>query len=320
MPDRSYDWRPTASRLAIETRAVLLSDIRDFFAARQVLEVETPILSAAGNTDPQIDGMHTDSDVPRYLRTSPEYPMKRLLAAGFADIYEMGRVFRAGESGSWHNPEFTLLEWYRSGMGYLELADEVVALVRYCGKGRFDDWSVSRYTYRELFIEYTGLDPNRANETDWEELASERGIRVGKLDLQHWHDLVLTHFIQPGLAANSMTIVCDYPPEQAALACIREGIEPVAERFELYLGQAELANGYHELANPKEQERRFALDNAVRQVRGDKPLPIDTHLLEALAHGIPECSGVALGVDRLLMQVMEVDRIGAVLNFPFDRA
>lgn len=306
--------------MAIERRAGLLSDIRQFFAARKVLEVETPILSRAGNTDPQIAGMRTDAAAPRYLRTSPEYPMKRLLAAGFTDIYELGRVFRAGESGAWHNPEFTLLEWYRSGMDYLELADEVIGLVRCCGRGRLDDWPVTHYTYRDLFIVHTGLDPNRSDESDWKELAAERGHHAGDLDVHQWQDLVLTHVIQPAFGANSITVICDYPPEQAALARIRDAGSPVAERFEVYLGQAELANGYQELADPAEQQRRFEHDNELRKVRGDTTPPIDSHLLAALGHGIPECSGVALGVDRLLMRVLEVDRIAAVLTFPEDRA
>ena len=314
------DWWPSASRLAIETRADLLAAIREFFAEHQVLEVETPILSRAGNTDPNIAGMNTACTSPRYLRTSPEFPMKRLLAAGLKDIYEMGRVFRASESGAWHNPEFTLLEWYRYGKGYLELADEVIALVRHCGKGRFDSWPVVRHTYRDLFVGHVGLDPNQADESDWAELAKERGIQAGALGLQQWQDLLLTHVIQPGFDPDLITIVCDYPPELAALARIRPGDSPVAERFEVYLGQTELANGYQELADPVEQRRRFEHDNYLRAARGDLTPPIDTHLLAALHHGIPECSGVALGVDRLLMRLLDVERINAVLTFPQDRA
>ncbi|HLF29972.1 MAG TPA: EF-P lysine aminoacylase EpmA [Xanthomonadales bacterium] len=318
--DRTHGWRPSASRLAIETRASLLGDIRAFFALRKVLEVETPILSKAGNTDPNITGICTASASPRYLRTSPEYPMKRLLAAGLRDIYELGRVFRAGESGAWHNPEFTLLEWYRTGKQYLELAEEVIDLVKHCGRGRFDGWSIARHTYRDLFLNHTGLDPKLAGESDWAALADERGIQAGSLDQLQWQDLILTHIIQPALDPCSMTLVFDYPPDQAALARIRQGDEPVAERFELYLGQAELANGYQELPDAAEQRRRFEHENYLRGIRGETTPLIDTRLLEALQHGIPECSGVALGVDRMLMCLMDLDRIDAVLAFPHDRA
>jgi len=314
------DWRPVASRLAIEGRAKLLADIRQYFAARNVLEVETPILSLAGNTDPNITSMRTDSLSPRYLRTSPEFPMKRLLAAGLTDIYEMGRVFRAGESGAWHNPEFTLLEWYRAGRSYLHLADEVVDLVKHCIGARCDNWNVNRITYRELFLQSTGLDPWLAEEADWEHMATEQGIHAGSLDLQQWQDLMLTHVIQPSMASDSITVVHDYPAAQAALARIRPEDHAVAERFEVYLGQAELANGYQELGDAAEQLHRFECENRLRSLRGEDTVPIDFRLVEALQHGLPECSGVALGVDRLLMRVLELDRIDAVLAFPQARA
>ncbi len=314
------DWRPAASRLAIEGRAKLLANIRQYFAARNVLEVETPILSSAGNSDPNITGVRTDSVSPRYLRTSPEYPMKRLLAAGLTDIYEMGRVFRAGECGAWHNPEFTLLEWYRSGWSYLQLADEVVDLVKHCVGTRCDNWNIKRITYRELFLQSTGLDPWLAEEADWEHMAKEQGIQAGSLDLQQWQDLVLTHVIQPAMATDSITVVRDYPVAQAALARIRPGAEAVAERFEVYLGPAELANGYQELGDAAEQLHRFESENRLRSLRGEDRAPLDSRLVEALRNGLPECSGVALGVDRLLMRVLELDRIDAVLAFPQERA
>jgi len=314
------DWRPAASRLAIEGRAKLLADVRQYFAQRNVLEVETPILSCAGNTDPNIAGMRTDSLPPRYLRTSPEFPMKRLLAAGLTDIYEMGRVFRAAECGAWHNPEFTLLEWYRAGWSYLQLADEVVDLVKHCAGTRCGSWEVKRITYRELFLQSTGLDPWLAEEADWEHMAGEQGIHAVSMDLQQWQDLILTHVIQPAMATDSITVVYDYPAAQAALSRIRPGADAVAERFEVYLGQAELANGYQELGDATEQLHRFESDKRLRRLRGEDSAPIDSRLVEALQHGLPECSGVALGVDRLLMCVLELDRIDAVLAFPQARA
>jgi len=322
--DPPSNWRPSASRLALEARARLLSDIRKFFADRQILEVETPILSHAGNTDPNINSLRLEGETRTYLRTSPEYPMKRLLAAGLGDIYELGRVFRGSESGQWHNPEFTLLEWYRCGMNYLDLSDEVIELLRFCGKSTFARWKAERISYRELFISHTGLDPQRADEPDWENLALERGIRAGKLDTQQWMDLLLTHLIQPALDPESFTVVYDYPPQQAALARIRHEDqspnEPVAERFELYLGQVELANGYQELEDSDEQRARFEQENRLRDVRGDDTQVIDEHLLQALEHGLPACSGVALGVDRLLMKLLEIDNISSVIAFPRDRA
>jgi lysyl-tRNA synthetase class 2 len=313
-------WRPSASRLAIEARAGLLADIRAFFHARGILEVETPILSRAGNTDPNISSIRTDASPPQYLRTSPEYPMKRLLAAGLKDIYEMGRVFRAAESGSWHNPEFTLLEWYRLGWGYLELAEEVIALVQHCGQGKFDGWNVERTSYRDLFLSNTGLDPYLADESEWASLAQERNINAGPMDQQQWQDLIITHVLQPSLGADSITVVFDFPPEQAALACIRDDEPAVAERFEVYLGQVELANGYHELGDAAEQLRRFERENRLTSLRGGESTAVDYRLIEALTHGLPECSGVAMGVDRLLMRILDLDSIDAVLAFPDDRA
>ncbi|HET6563860.1 MAG TPA: EF-P lysine aminoacylase EpmA [Xanthomonadales bacterium] len=317
------DWRPTASRQAIEARARMLADIRGFFAKRKVLEVETAQLSSAGNSDPNIASIATATDVPRFLRTSAEYPMKRLLAAGLPDIYELGRVFRAGEKGRRHNPEFTMLEWYRHNLSYHELANEVLDLFRHCGQGKFDNWPVVRTTYRDLFRDHLGLDPHFCDEEECRSLALERDIHAGQLDLDGWLDLLLTHLIQPQLDAESITVIFDFLPQQAALACIREDSEQgiaVAERFEIYLGQTELANGYQELADPVEQQKRFEQDRQLRKLRGEELAPVDQRLLAALQAGLPECSGVAVGVDRLLMALLGVDHIDMVLPFPFDRA
>lgn len=317
------DWRPTASRQAIEARARLLADIRNFFAERKVLEVETAQLSSSGNSDPNIASIATAGDVPRFLRTSAEYPMKRLLAAGLPDIYELGRVFRAGEKGRRHNPEFTMLEWYRLKLSYQELASEVLELVKHCGRGRFDDWPVTHTTYRDLFRDYLGLDPHFCDEEECRSLALERDIHAGQLDLDGWLDLLLTHLIQPQMDNAGITVIADFLPQQAALARIREVADQgiaVAERFEIYLGQTELANGYQELTDPAEQQQRFEQDRKLRQQRGEELAPIDQRLLAALSAGLPECSGVAVGVDRLLMAVLGVDHIDMVLPFPYDRA
>ena len=307
-------WRPGASREAIETRAGLLSDIRSFFVTRGVLEVETPVLSRYGNTDPNIGSLATAAPH-RYLRTSPEFAMKRLLAAGFRDIYELGRVFRAGESGRYHNPEFTMLEWYRTGMAYRDLAEEVVDLVRACGRGAFDRWPVERCSYRDLFQRQTGLDPYFCSETELADCAAERGVAAGPFEHEELLDLVMAGVIQPALPGECFTIVFDYPPEQAALSRIRHDDPPVAERFEVYLGQQELANGYQELTDPAEQRARFERENRKREARGQEQVTIDSGLLDALEAGMPECSGVALGVDRLLMSMLRIDNIDAVLAF-----
>ena len=304
----------------MEARAVLLSDIRTFFADRKVMEVETPVLSQAGNSDPNIHSITTDSRAKKYLRTSPEYAMKRLLASGHRDIYEMGRVFRAGEAGRHHNPEFTLLEWYRLGWNYLDLADETTELIRCCGHGQFDDWPVNRVTYRELFLHETGLDPLTCDESDLESCARERGIHAGPMDQREWLDLVLSQVIQGALPGETFTVLYEFPPEQAALARIRGGDTPVAERFEIYLGQMELANGYQELTDAGEQLQRFQRESALATGRGEETVPIDRNLVSALRHGLPECAGVALGVDRLLMSCLKLDRIDGVLAFGTDRA
>lgn len=313
-------WRPGASRHALEARAQLLADIRAFMESHGVLEVETPVLSRFGNVDPNIDSIRTQELEPRYLRTSPEYAMKRLLASGLNDIYELGRVFRAGESGRYHNPEFTLLEWYRKGMPYLELAMEVCDLLRVCGRGRFDEWTVQRVPYRELFTRHTGLDPLDCDESQLSDCAAERGLVAGPLDHGEWQDLVMSEIVQPSLPGECLTVVYDYPPEQAALARIRPGNPPLAERFEVYLGQMELANGYQELTDAAEQLARFEREQKQRAVREGETTPIDTALIAALRSGLPECSGVALGVDRLLMMLLKLDHVDSVMAFSSSRS
>ena len=314
------DWRPAASRHAIEARARLLAALRRFMAERKILEVETPILASAGNSDPNIESLSTDCRRKRYLRTSPEYAMKRLLASGQRNIYELGRVFRAGEQGAFHNPEFTMLEWYRTGLSYLELAAEVLDLVRVCGQGAFDGWGEQWLSYRDLFRQSIGLDPAFCSESELANCAAERGIRSGRLDQAQWLDLLFAEVIQPALPGECLTVVYDFLPEQAALARIRSGSEPAAERFEVFLGQMELANGYQELTDAEEQRGRFERECRLRELRGEEPMPTDVRLLDALRHGLPECSGVALGVDRLLMSILKLERIETVLAFDAGRA
>ena len=311
-------------RERLERRAELYRLIRGFFAERGVIEVETPVLSAAGNTDPNIESFSTmfsghveAGSSRRWLRTSSEFPQKRLLAAGIGDCYELGRVFRNGEAGRRHNPEFAMLEWYRVGWDHRRLAAEVVDLVGKALQLVGASAIVRTCTYRELFQTMLGIDPFIADVGELE--AALGGVRIDGAGLQRddWLDLLLTHRIQPSFAPGAITVIHDYPASQCALAKIRRDEFPVAERFEVYLGAQELANGYHELTDAAEQRARFVRDNERRRARGLAELPLDENLLAALAAGLPDCAGVALGIERLLMALAGTDEIGDVLAFPF---
>jgi lysyl-tRNA synthetase class 2 len=314
------DWRPAASPAARALRAELLAAVRGFFARRGVLEVETPLLASHGVTDPAIEPLVVQGGAivpaPRYLQTSPEYAMKRLLAAGSGPIYQLGRAFRDGEAGRRHNPEFTLLEWYRPGFDHHALMAEVGELLEHC-LGR-TGWR--KVSYGDLFRDHFDLDPHRAGTGALAALARAELDSGGlELDRDGWLDLLLSHRIEPALEG----IVCvhGYPASQAALARIdTSGPVPVAERFEFYVDGLELANGYHELTDPAEQARRFAADNASRRRRGLAERAADPRLLAALEAGLPPCSGVALGFDRLVMAATGAASLGEVLAFPWDRA
>lgn len=312
------DWRPTASLEHLKARARLLRDIRTYFSERDVLEVETPLISMAGNTDPEIQSIRTDTN--GYLRTSPEFPLKRLLAAGSGDIFELGRVFRAGESGRFHNPEFTMLEWYRTAYSYHQLMDELADLVRFCGRGKFSQWPEQRLSYKQLFLRHLDLDPFTADSRELSAAAKKHGITDIELGRKQWLDLLISLVIQPALPEKKLTFIYDFPAEHAALARIRPGTPPLAERFELYLGRSELANGYQELTDAREQRQRFDAENKQRDKRGEVRCEVDHHLISALEHGLPECAGVALGVDRLLMSLSDAETISEVTAFPFSRA
>lgn len=311
-------WRPTAAAAQLKERARLLQAIRDYFSDRGVMEVETPLISAAGNTDPEIQSIRTDTGA--YLRTSPEFALKRLLASGSGDIFELGRVFRSGESGPNHNPEFTMLEWYRTGINYHQLMDEVAQLVRHCGHGKFTRWREERLSYRQLFLRHLDIDPFTADIRLLSATAKKNGISDIDLERRQWLDLLISFVIQPALPEKCLTFVYDFPAEQAALARINPGEPPLAERFELYLGCTELANGYQELTDASEQRRRFDAENTERQKRGLSVYEVDRHLIAALEHGMPECAGVALGVDRLLMAIGSHESMSKVTAFPFSRA
>jgi lysyl-tRNA synthetase class 2 len=321
-------WMPSATLEALRARATMLRRLRHFFAEREVLEVETPLLSASATTDPALESLQTHwigsgrpSGQRLYLLTSPELPMKRLLAAGSGPIYQVCKVFRDGERGHRHHPEFSLLEWYRPGWDLGALIDEVSALVRVI-LGR-PDLGYETLSYRKLFIDRLSLDPWSADPSALKQGALAAGLKGCselELDRDGWLDLLMSQCLEPGLGRGGMTFVRDYPPSQAALARLRSGDPTVAERFELYIDGLELANGFDELTDADEQRARFQADQRARLAAGQFVPPMDEAFLAALEAGMPASAGVALGLDRLLMCALGVDRIDAVLAFPVERA
>lgn len=320
-------WQPTNSIHAIKQRARLLREIREFFAARNILEVETPLLSHAGSTDRHIESMTTTYYRPGdatgetcYLQTSPEYAMKRLLASGSGSIYQICKAFRNQERGHQHNPEFTMLEWYQLNIDHYALMDDVEALLKTVLKAP----TAKRISYQQLFLETLQVDPFHTTSAMLIACAEACGVHTNlnreTTDQDTWLQLLLSHVIEPILVKESCPVfIYDFPPAQAALARIRADAQPVAERFEVYWHGYELANGFHELSDATLQRQRFENDLAWRCEHGLSAIPIDEHLLAALQHGLPDCSGVAVGVDRLLMIAMDVMKIDDVLNFPIDR-
>lgn len=306
----------------LRARAGLLGRVREFFQARDVLEVETPLLCSAGVTDPAIEPLMVERgnslSAPRYLQTSPEYAMKRLLAAGSGPIYQLARAFRDGEAGRRHNPEFSLLEWYRPGFDYRQLMEEVADLVIYC----LGEKPVEYLAYRDLFQAELGLDPLTASLADLQARARQE-LDLGSLsgDRDLWLDLLMSHLVEPRLANRGLCFVYDYPASQAALSRIVEkNGQLLGQRFELYVDGLELANGYCELTDAAEQRARFLADNVRRCEHGLAQRPMDEFLLAALEAGMPECSGVAMGLDRLLMLVTDKVDIRQVLTFDWARS
>jgi len=318
-PDAAH-WRPSASLHTLRKRAALLARIRTFFAHRGVLEVETPLLSRSGNPSPAIDSLACASgDGQRYLHTSPEFAMKRLLAAGSGPIYQICKVFRQGEQGRRHNPEFTLLEWYRPGMDYHALMDEVDELLQHLLGTPMSE----KLTYAQLFRQHLDLDIHHASPSQLQACAARHGLRTSLTsddDLDCWRDLLLSHLIEPRLGHHKPLFVYDYPASQASLARLRSGPPTLAERFELYIQGIEIANGYQELTDPDEQRSRFLHEQEQRRHQGKTCPPVDEALLAALAHGLPDCAGVALGVDRLLMLQQGIENIEEALSFSWQRA
>jgi len=321
------DWRPAAGIDVLRGRAEMLARVRAYFAAQEVLEVQTPVLSEAAASDPQIESIaaRPAGGETRFLHTSPEYPMKRLLAAGFGDCYQVCPVFRDGEAGRLHNPEFTMIEWYRLDFGVGELQQDVDRLLRVaCGEIR--NLAPSRtLTWREAIRAGCGVDPRDAGIAELRAALSARGIEpsdAGGWDRDDWLDLVMGSLVGPGLGHDAPVFLEDYPESQASLARLRvlpDGSR-VAERFELYVDGIELANGFRELGDALEQRRRFARDQETRRRRAQPENPLDERLLSALAHGLPDCAGVALGFDRLVMAAFRLSSLEAAMAFPVDRA
>jgi elongation factor P--(R)-beta-lysine ligase len=302
----------------------MLETAREFFKSRGVLEVETPILSAAAVSDPQIESLATQiAGLPgrRYLCPSPEYAMKRLLAAGSGDIYQICKVFRDAERGRWHNPEFTMIEWYRIGLDDAALMDEVESLVgRLLAAARILQ-PAERLTYAAALQRHAGVDAFSSSDAELLEAAARHGITCeAQLDRDAKLDLLMGLVVGPKLGRENPCFICDYPASQAALARLKPGEPRVAARFELYLDGLELANGFHELVQPQEQRSRFLQDLALRRSRGQVQPPLDENLLAALENGMPDCAGVALGFDRLVAIALGADRLADTMSFNIDNA
>jgi len=318
----SNNWQPSASLEVLKQRASLLAKIREFMAARNILEVETPVLSHAGNTDPNLNSFTTRCLSPSatlpdllYLHTSPEFAMKRLLAAGSGSIYQICRVFRDEELGRLHQPEFTMLEWYRTGFDHHALMDEMTGLLLALGFTR-----VQRCSYATVFETATGLNPHLASDQQLQELSTQSGLQGRGHSRPLLLDFLFSALIMPVLGQGCPEFVYDFPVCQAALSRIRAGDPPVAERFELFIGGMEIANGFHELTDTQEQRARFEADKHLRQMQGRPEIRLDDHLLAALEHGLPDCAGVAVGIDRLLMQILGYDSIDKVVTFTYNQA
>ncbi|CBJ79683.1 putative lysyl-tRNA synthetase with Class II aaRS and biotin synthetase domains [Xenorhabdus bovienii str. Jollieti] len=316
------DWQPSAPIANLLKRAKILAEIRRFFADRGVLEVETPTMGQATITDIHLVPFQTRFVGPGaadgltlYLMTSPEYHMKRLLTAGSGSIYQMGRSFRNEEAGRHHNPEFTMLEWYRPHYDMYRLMNEVDDLLQQI----LECESAESLSYQQVFIRYLEIDPLTASKEKLREVAA-------KLDLSNIADqeedrdtllqLLFTMGVETHIGLEKPTFIYHFPASQASLAEISKEDHRVAERFEVYFKGMELANGFRELTDSHEQRLRFVQDNRKREAMGLPVMPIDERLLKALEHGMPECAGVALGVDRLIMLALGAERISEVIAFP----
>lgn len=311
----------------------MLKNIRAFFDGRSVIEVETPLLSKYATTDPHLDSLQSRfREQTYYLNTSPEYAMKRLLAGLKKPVYQICKAFRDDELGTMHNPEFTLLEWYQPGYDMARLMTEVAELIRcLCGLSQtmvVQEPEFEFISYQQAFEKITGINPHKTSPQACHQFAVAnkievpQGLGVGDDELDDWLDWLLTQWVLPAFSKEHFTFMYDYPASQCALAKVEKNDQqlPVARRFELFFGEIELANGFHELTDAQEQLRRFQAENKIRQQAGKKEINIDKNFIAALTHGLPECCGVALGIDRLLMVLTQNAAIEQVLSFSWDNA
>ncbi|MFP4295958.1 MAG: EF-P lysine aminoacylase EpmA [Halothiobacillaceae bacterium] len=323
------DWRPGCDPAVLHLRARMLRALRAFMDERAVLEVETPLLTPGANHDAHIENLavnaHDTQGAPLSLQASPELYMKRLLAAGSGPIWQLCKVFRAGETGTRHNPEFTMLEWYLPGYDLDGMVGATLELFQQLRRtAGLPPLPIRRLTYRDAFWQTTGLDPFVASPTELAACAEASGLRLHEsadLDRSDWLDLLLSEVVQACFSQDHFTVLCAFPADQAALARTRQDGQgnQVAERCEIFQGRLELANGYQELTDAGEQRRRFADEARRRNARGEAPTRMDARFMAALESGLPDCAGLSVGFDRLLMTCAGVDRIQAVLAFDYGR-
>jgi lysyl-tRNA synthetase class 2 len=317
-------WQPSASLHTLKKRAAVLQQVRRFFYERDILEVDTPLLASHSVTDPHMPVISTENPLGHkqryYLQTSPEYAMKRLLAAGSGAIYQLCKSFRAGERGSRHNPEFTMLEWYRPGYDHHQLMAEVETLINSLMP---DLAAFEKCSYRQLFLKHFDIDPHKVDCQQLGALAKQHlDVQMSSDNRDDWLNLLLAEVIEPTLGVERPVFIYDYPASQSALAkvAVDSNGASVAQRFELYINGLELANGYFELTDAKELQRRGELDRQSRQLAGLAMIDDDKYLVAAMQSGLPDCAGVALGLDRLMMLVCDSTSITDVLAFPSDIA
>ncbi len=317
-------WQPTSGPQAARNRAALLRRVRDYFDAAGVLEVDTPALSPYAVTDPQIESLEIRasliSEQPLFLHTSPEFCMKRLLASGYPDIFSICRVFRDAEAGRRHQPEFTMIEWYRLGFGLVEIVNDTLELINATLDSAVSSAAPDCYDYRESFLEFAGTDPFDASVSKLADAArADAALRdaVGN-ERDDWLDLLLSTVVAPAFATDRLTVLQHFPASQAALARLCPDDPRVADRFEVFLGALELANGYVELTDAGEQSNRMQIDQQDRHRRGRCVRPHDEALLAALEFGLPLCAGVAMGFERLQMIDDSADDIRDVICFSFE--
>ncbi|MCK4841874.1 MAG: EF-P lysine aminoacylase GenX [Methylococcales bacterium] len=328
MKDESA-WQPTCDLKYLRLRAQMLAEIRDFFKQRSVVEVETPLMCQATGTDPQLDSFSSlyhfsPKDRQMFLQTSPEFAMKRLLAAGSGSIFQICKAFRNGEFGRFHNPEFSILEWYRVGFSLPQLMDEVAELLLKVLNVKYKADDIYKVEYIELFERVTGLNPlvfcQQSYQSYAENNAIADAINLCGDDHSMWLDFIFSYKVQPTLADQSIYMVYGYPAIQSSLARINQQNSAVADRFEVFVNGIEIGNGFFELSDAVEQEKRFDKENKQRQGKGLVLVDKDELFLSSLRAGLPDCSGIAIGLDRLLMAVTGSSSVREVIAFPFDRA